>query len=263
MNIVVYGIDYPHRRDEFCRRLTMPYYFFSYFRTDYVAELNGEMVCGKAGDYMILEPGRVVYHGPLPEASQGFRNDWLYATGEDLRELLARFPLPLNTPFRLDGALYLTAAIEKIHREKSFALTGYAEKCDLTVCDTLIEMYRAFKRCGPTTTKDKLEQARGRIMEEYAKQWTVEQVAALTGYSPSRFAALYKAQYGISPINDLIHRRIELSKLLMCYENMPLTEIAATVGFSSIYYFSKQFKKKEGLSPTDYKKQQTGEQILS
>jgi YesN/AraC family two-component response regulator len=37
---------------------------------------------------------------------------------------------------------------------------------------------------------------------------------------------------------------------------MPMTEIASAVGFSSIHYFSKYFKKKEGLSPTEYKKQQ-------
>ena len=87
MNIVIYGINYPHRQGEYCRRLTMPYYFLSYFRTDYVAELESGMVRGKAGDYMILSPGHVVYHGPTPEATQGFRNDWLYVSGKDFEKL--------------------------------------------------------------------------------------------------------------------------------------------------------------------------------
>lgn len=253
MNIVIYGINYPHRQGEYCRRLTMPYYFLSYFRTDYVAELECGMVRGKAGDYMILSPGHVVYHGPTPEATQGFRNDWLYVSGKDFEKLLEKIHLPLNTPFRLDGSLYLTSAIEKIHREKSFALTGFEEKCDLIISDTVIDMYRAYERSGCATAKDKLEQARGEIMKEYAKQWTVEQMAALTGYSPSRFAALYKAKYKRSPIDDLIQHRIEQAKLLMLYGNMRLTEISLSVGFSSLYYFSKYFKKKEGVSPTEYR----------
>lgn len=255
MNIVAYGIDNPHRRDEFCFRLTFPHYFLSYFRTDYLAELNGEMVRGSAGDYMIIEPGRVVYHGPLPEAAQGFRNDWIYVSGEDLEALLARYPLPLNTAFRLDAICHLTAAIEKLHRERSFAFTGFEEKCDLILHDTVINMYRAYERIQASSRKDKLELVRGRIMEKYFKPWTVEKMAELTGYSPSRFSHLYKEQYGISPIEDLIRRRLDQAKLLIQYENMPLTEISASVGFSSIYYFSKYFKKKEGLSPTEYKKQ--------
>ena len=256
MNIIIYGIDFHHNQGEFCSRRTISHYFISYFRTDYVAELEGEMVIGKAGDYIILEPGRVVYHGPSPEALQGFRNDWLYASGDDFKELLARYPLPLNTPFRLDGSLYLASAIERIHKEKSFSRIGFAEKCDMIMGDTIIDMYRAFEKSGVATVNDKLEFARGLIMQEYAKQWTVERIAALTGYSPSRFAALYKAKYGISPIDNLIHRRLEIAKLLIRYEKMPMTEIASAVGFSSIHYFSKYFKKKEGLSPTEYKKQQ-------
>lgn len=257
MDIILYGIDYPHKRGEFCIKRTIPHYFLSHFRTDYVAELDGKTIRGKAGDYMILEPGRLIYHGPIPDTTQGFRNDWLYVSGKDLESILARYPLPLNRPFRLDSSFYLTAAIERIHKEKSFSLSGFAEKCDLIMKEMLIDMYRAFERSEFGTAKDKLELARGEIMKEYAKPWTVEQMAALTGYSPSRFAALYKAQYGISPISDLINRRLEQAKLLMLYENIPQTEIAATVGFSSIYYFSKYFKKKEGLSPTEYKKQQT------
>lgn len=253
MNIVIYGINHPHRQGEYCRKIVMPHYFLSCFRTDYVAEMKSGTVRGKAGDYMILTPGHVIYHGPTPEATQGFRNDWLYVSGKEFETLLEQFPLPLNTPFRLDGAPYLTSAIEKIHREKSFSLTGFEKKCDLIIGDLIIDMYRAFEKSGSATEKDKIEQARGEIMKEYAKQWTVQQMAALTGYSPSRFAALYKAKYKRSPIDDLIQHRIEQAKLLMLYGNMRLTEISLSVGFSSLYYFSKYFKKKEGVSPTEYR----------
>ena len=254
MNFIVYGIDYHHKRGEFCSKRVFPYYFLTQFRTDYVAELDGKMVRGKAGDYLILEPQKTVYHGPTPEATQGFRNDWLYVSGSDLEELLHRYPLPLNTPFRLDGALYLASAIEKIHKEKSFSLLGFEEKCDMILSNVLIDMYRAYRTGEHMTVAEQLEHARGEIMREYARAWTVEKMAALTGYSKSRFAALYKEKFDISPIDDLIRHRIEHGKLLMLYGNMRQSEIAATVGFSNLYYFSKCFKKKEGISPTEYKK---------
>jgi len=79
-------------------------------------------------------------------------------------------------------------------------------------------------------------------------------MAKLSGYSPSRFLALYREFYGASPVNDLIQYRIEQAKRLMLYGNMRLNDIAEAVGFSSIYYFSKCFKKTVGVSPTVYKR---------
>ena len=257
MDFIIYGIDFHHKHGEFCIKRTFPYYFLTHFRTDYMVELDGKLVRGKAGDYMILEPQKTIYHGPTPEATKGFRNDWLYISGDGIENLLKKYPLPLNKPFRLDGTPYLASAIEKIHKEKAFLLCGYTEKCNLIMTDTIINMYRSYQRNERLTSSDKLEKARGEIMRNFEKQWTVDEMAALTGYSKSRFAALYKAHYGISPIDDLICHRIEQAKLLMLYGNMRLTEISLAVGFSSLYYFSKCFKKKEQISPTEYKKHHT------
>ena len=81
-------------------------------------------------------------------------------------------------------------------------------------------------------------------------------MAKLSGYSESRFSSLYKEIYGTSPINDLTARRIEEAKLLILYGNTSLSEIAEATGFSSIYYFSRHFKKCEGISPTLFKNKQ-------
>ena len=254
MDFIVYGIDYHHKPGEFCLKKVSSYYFISCFRTDFIAEIGDVTVRGKAGDYLILEPGQIVYHGPTPEATKGFRNDWLHIGGDDLRELLAKYPLPLNTPFHVDGSFYLASAIEKIHRERSFLLPGYQDKCDMIMTGALIDIYRAFARSNQVTPENKLEYARGEIMKEYQKQWNLEDMAKLSGYSPSRFLALYREFYGTSPVNDLIQYRIEQAKRLMLYGNMRLNDIAEAVGFSSIYYFSKCFRKTVGVSPTVYKR---------
>ena len=89
MDFIVYGIDYQHKPGEFCLKKVSSYYFISCFRTDFIAEIGDITIRGKAGDYLILEPGQIVYHGPTPEATKGFRNDWLHIGGDDLRELLA------------------------------------------------------------------------------------------------------------------------------------------------------------------------------
>ena len=90
-------------------------------------------------------------------------------------------------------------------------------------------------------------------MHDYKRKWTLEEMAGLCGYSQSRFSSIYKETYGISPIEDLIRERIKSAGRLLRYSNMPISEVADAVGFTSLYYFSRAFKKETGVSPTEYR----------
>ena len=254
MEFIVYGVDFKNKRGEFCQRSISPYYFVSCFRTDYIIEIDGKLRRGRAGDMYIGRPNGIVYHGPTPEATEGFANDWLYLGGDDFTALLERYPLPVGRPFHASGAMYLATAIERIHRERSYALDGCLEKCDLIMTEAIIDLYRAYKKGERLTREDKLEYARGEMIKDFRRQWTLSELSRLADYSVSRFCALYKERYGASPIDDLIDHRISQAKLLLLYGNMSLSEISEATGFSSIYYFSKHFKKKEGISPREFKR---------
>ncbi len=253
MKFIVYGVDFKHKPGEFCNRSISKLYFVSCFRTDFLTEIDGRLVRGRAGDVLIALPGDILYHGPTPEMSYGFSNDWINVDGEDFAALLGRYPLPVNRPFHAASSRLVASAIERIHRERSFALPGADEKCDMIMTNTIIDLYRDYKSNQKLTSRDKLERARGEIMRDFRRDWTLGDMADLAGYSPSRFSALYKSIYARSPVDDLINTRIENAKLLLLYSNMPVQDIAEAVGFSSIYYFSKHFKKKEGLSPLAFK----------
>ncbi len=253
MDFVIYGVDFKHTKGEFCTRQKLPFYFVSYFRTDYVIEIDGRLLEGCAGDMYISVPGDIVYHGPREDSQDGFTNDWIYILGDDFGELLKSIPLPIGKPFRVSGSFYLARAIEKIHREKSFKEAGYREMCATVMSEAIIKIYRDYKSNMKLSSEERLNYVRGELMKDYKRSWTLADIAKLSGYSESRLSALYKNKYGISPINDLINHRIKEAKLLILYGNMSLSEIAEATGFSSIYYFSKYFKKKEGVSPQKYK----------
>ena len=251
MEFIAYGVDFAHTRGEFCKRYETPVYFFSHFRTDYRIEMNGQLIDGKAGDMLINRPGDVIYHGAATDDGEGFRNDWLYVDGEPLSDLLAKYPLPVGIPFHVDG-LYLASAIKKIHKEKSYSLDGYAEKCDMLICDAIINIYREYKSGGVSSIAQ-LEHARGEMLHDFQKPWTLDEIASMSGYSKSRFCALYKEKYGVSPINELISHRVEHARLLLQYGNMTVSQVSFACGFSSIYYFSRHFKQIVGISPSEYK----------
>lgn len=253
MKFVIYGIKFTHKPGEFCPRRKFDSYFVSCFLTDYLYEYEGRLVRGRAGDFLIMPPNSIVYHGPTPEMTDGFINDWMHISGDDFGELIKKYDLPTEKPFHIDGSFYLSAAIGKIHREMSCAEPGYEDKCNCIMTDAIIDIYRSYNKLNSVSQQSRLDYVRGEIMKDYKRNWTLSELAAISGYSVSRLSALYKGTFGVSPINDLINRRIEQAKLLILYGNMTVSEITEAVGFSSIFYFSKMFKRKEGISPAKFK----------
>ena len=63
----------------------------------------------------------------------------------------------------------------------------------------------------------------------------------------------FKREYGISPINYLISRRINESKYLLTETDLSMSQIAQLLGFSSLSYFSQSFRKTQGVSPMEFR----------
>ena len=62
-------------------------------------------------------------------------------------------------------------------------------------------------------------------------------------------------RYGTSPINYLLSCRIQESLYLLSKTQMSLSQISGTLGFSSPSYFSQSFRRMQGISPLEYRKQ--------
>ena len=255
MELKFYGVDFAHDKGEFAPRLRMDKHFISFFRTDFLYERDGELLRGSAGDMLILKSGSIVYHGPTPEMTEGFRNDWMYIGGDEFLDMLEEFPLPVGELFRVGGRHILAHAIEKIAAERAACADGYEEMCALYLKEAIIELRRAYIREGNTVgSEEKIKKLRKRLIEEPSHDWTLCSMAELCGYSESRFSALYKQLYGASPVNDLISIRLENAKIMLLSSKATVAEISEACGFSSLFYFSKCFKKREKVSPLEYKK---------
>ena len=65
-----------------------------------------------------------------------------------------------------------------------------------------------------------------------------------------------------SEFNPIIplHERIEKAKELLRDLNRPTKQIAYQTGFESVFYFSRLFKEKTGLTPTQYRRRALGQE---
>ena len=255
MEFVIWGTDFGHKRGEFCVRSISGQYLLSYFRTDYLYEKDGELLEGRAGDMLIMPPGVTVYHGPISNMTEGFVNDWIYVGGDDFSAMLDKYPLPLATPFRASDGELLARCIRKINAEASYKLCGHTEKCDGCMTELIIDLYREYTRQTAASVTSAIELIRSEFLKDPKRSWTLSSMAEFCGYSESRFSALYKQKYSLSPISDLIDIRLKQAQMLLRYSPLSISEIADSVGFGSIFYFSKAFKSAFGLSPTEYRRE--------
>ncbi len=78
-------------------------------------------------------------------------------------------------------------------------------------------------------------------------------VAKKFGYSLKHFCRIFRGITGKTPSRAIIETRIERAKELLSDSSLNITEIADRLNYENAFYFSKQFKKVEGESPSQYR----------
>jgi AraC-like DNA-binding protein len=85
-------------------------------------------------------------------------------------------------------------------------------------------------------------------------EWTMADLARLTGHSVSHLHREFKAQLGISPLAWLSRSRGELAAVALIQTDEPVAEIGRGVGWPDPNYFSRVFRRRYGTSPTAYRR---------
>ena len=145
--------------------------------------------------------------------------------------------------------------IEKLFRELLSSwkkrAAGYPLKCASLFYAILAECYA--ENCAKKLPVSRIGASLDYMRENYADpDLTVAKIAARSFMSEVYFRRLFKVEMGISPIKYLISLRIGAAADLMERGYHSLQEIARLSGFSDYKYFSVEFKKLRGVSPSKY-----------
>ncbi len=83
----------------------------------------------------------------------------------------------------------------------------------------------------------------------------IEELHKLCGISGTYFRDIFQAHYGTSPQKYIISRRLSHAKAIIdSGDYTSISEVAASSGYTDPLYFSRAFKKKYGVSPTQHAK---------
>ncbi len=131
----------------------------------------------------------------------------------------------------------------------------YREECMIL----LYSIYACIQREGagrylPSAKREGVERAAAYIREHYRDPAaTVAAAAKVAEVSLAHFRRLFCQVYSICPQEYMMDLRIDTAKNLLSVSGMSMREIAESSGFSSPYYFSRFFRIKTGLTPTEYR----------
>ena len=87
----------------------------------------------------------------------------------------------------------------------------------------------------------------------YFQSVRVEQLAEMSGLSPSHFNRLFKRTFGTSPIDWLRRERISQAKRRLVESGETIKQIAEQVGYADRFFFSKDFKRYTGTTPGEFR----------
>ena len=95
------------------------------------------------------------------------------------------------------------------------------------------------------------------LVTEYMKEHirshvTIEQICKDNLVGRSRLQKIFKNQCGLGIIDYFSKLKINTAKELIRSKHMNFTQISDYLGYTSIHYFSRQFKKETGMTPTEY-----------
>jgi len=83
----------------------------------------------------------------------------------------------------------------------------------------------------------------------------LEEIASILSETPNVIMKRYKKEMNESIMEHFLNLKLQTAIQLINTSNMNFTEISELLSFSSVNYFSKFFKKRMGMTPTEYSRE--------
>ena len=209
-----------------------------------------------------LSKGNIVIYAPEETQQYSYHHKknsevyWAHFTGYGAEELLRSVGL-------LDSEIHFVGInntfinyFKKIIREMQLKLPFFEQATSGYIIDLLTLMART-KTATQSREKKIQDEAILKVMEEmhthYNDSWTISSLAKKCNLSTDWFMHKFKVESGVSAMGYLLQIRLDKARWLLLNSSLSIKEISYIIGYDNPLYFSKLFKKAEGVSPNLYR----------
>jgi transcriptional regulator GlxA family with amidase domain len=113
--------------------------------------------------------------------------------------------------------------------------------------------------CGRARRSLLARKALEAMQADPARAWSLESLATVAGVSRTALAEKFRTAMGDTPLAYLRALRMQKAMRLLSHTDRPLDDVAAEVGYTDGFSFSRSFKKTLGLAPREFRRRDAGE----
>ena len=110
-------------------------------------------------------------------------------------------------------------------------------------------------------TSELIHRAQQHMLERCGEEIDFESLASTLGITYRSFRYLFAKETGTSPLQYYLSVKLSRAKNLLKSSDIPIEEIAHTLGFKTNWYFAHFFTKATGISPRDYRRTQSSSRL--
>lgn len=133
---------------------------------------------------------------------------------------------------------------------------GYEWDIHLTITRIFGSLLKSRHRLQPPEADlpRPLARAINLVMSDPHRDWKVTELAGSSGLNRAGLQSLFRTHRQESIHEFLLRLRVDQARQLLCDGRLTVKEVSARLNFSNEFYFSRFFRRRTGLSPTDYRK---------
>jgi AraC family transcriptional regulator, arabinose operon regulatory protein len=236
-------VDRPHGTDD---------YLLMHFHTPVAVHHDGAIRSYPAHTFFLWTPGHRHTFGHL---RRPWVHSWMHAGGAALERAIGAASIPLDRPVAFADSYAVDRHLENIFSE----LTTYGAP-DADIVESYVRIWiRSLDReirpqSGSARLPTRLLSVIRYIEANIAGRITLADLAHQSLLSVSRFSSEFRKHLRASPIEYVLHLRLRHALHLLRDRNLQVARVSERVGFSDPFYFSRQFRRRYGVSPQDYRK---------
>lgn len=217
---------------------------------------NGTEEIVTAGHMVIYRPKeeqRYYYYGvDQPEVY------WVHFTGNNVKNILRQYGIADSSHVIYTGtSLEYKRIFTQMIQELQMCKENYEELLVLLLRQIFILIRRqsaSRPKAINSYLENEMERAVKHFHEHYNTAISIEDYAASRGMSASWFIRSFKEFTGSTPMQYILSIRMMNAQNLLETTEYNVTEIGNIVGYDNPLYFSRLFKKQNGVSPSEFRK---------
>ena len=240
------GITHPDK-DYFIKRKHSNYITLEYVEDGkgYV-ETDGKVQEVVAGDVYLLLPGTP--HRYWADEKTPFKKLWINVYSGMLASMIHSLGLSHKTVYHA-GESFKPLFEKLIEIAQTNNINDFVYH-DFTKVIVTILVDLSAQKDNPTTSDTIASYTRAFINNQIYNNPTVQVLAKRLFITETYLIRCFKKQYGVTPHQYLLDKKISIAKGMLVNSTMTIAEIASLLSFENEHYFSTLFKKKTGLTPS-------------